>query len=309
MWLLLTLTLFSLMIWYSGLTALFFFLLPKTAVVYLPTALSVALRPLFPFQQAQYVQAFLPKPALFCMLFAGLSSINKSGTSLLLLCDSCSVLATLSSPPSSLLPQTLWQMWQELSPLSSCSVRLQWVSGHSFLPENNAADELARRRALLLPYAIPCSLSPLISCIYSSLLLDWRHTISSKFFDTQVPLISTEKLVLPHHACCVLSRLCCNKHSLLLSSSLQNWQNRESFLQRLRTFIPGHLSSHFALSSYERFCAGCSLVILCLFTSSGPGPGGVARLLGLRSSTMPPSLGRSRVTTTCQVFGLLALLL
>ena len=81
-------------------------------------------------------------------------------------------------------------------------------------------DELAKWGALLMPSAIPCSLSPLISQIHSSLFFDWRHTVSSKFFDTQVPLISTEELVLLHHACSVLARLCCNRHSLLLSSNL-----------------------------------------------------------------------------------------
>ena len=116
--------------------------------------------------------------------------------------------------------QTLWQIWQELSFLSSCSIRLQWVPGHSFLPGNDTADELARRGALLAPSAIPCSLSPFISRIQSCLFPDWRRTVSSKFFDTQVPSISTEKLVLPRHARCVLSRLRCNGHSLLLSSYL-----------------------------------------------------------------------------------------
>ena len=106
-------------------------------------------------------------------------------SSLLLLSDSRSVLATLFSPPSFLLSQTLWQIWQELSSLS-CSVRLQWVPGHSFLPGNNAADELARRGALLAPSAIPCSLS-LISRIHSRLISDWRCTVSSKYFDSQVP--------------------------------------------------------------------------------------------------------------------------
>ena len=67
----------------------------------------VALRPLFPFQQAQYAQVSLLKPAPFCTLFAGLGSTNKSVTSLLLLSDSRSVLATLSSPPSFYLPQCL----------------------------------------------------------------------------------------------------------------------------------------------------------------------------------------------------------
>ena len=125
-----TSTLSPLTIWYSGLTALFLFLLAKAASTFLPTALSVALRPLFPFQQAQYAQAFPLKPAPFCKLFAGLGSTNKSAIFLLLLSDSRSVLATLFSPPSFLLSQILLQIWQELSSLSSCSIRLQWVPGH-----------------------------------------------------------------------------------------------------------------------------------------------------------------------------------
>ena len=79
--------------------ALFLLLLAKTALAYLPTAFSVALRPLFPFQHIYYVQVSLLKPAPFCTLFAGLGSINKSATSLLLLSDSRFVLTTLSSPP------------------------------------------------------------------------------------------------------------------------------------------------------------------------------------------------------------------
>ena len=111
------------------------------------------------------------KPAPFCTLFAGLGSTIKSAI-FLLLSDSRSVLATLFSPPPFLLSQTLWQIWQELSSLSSCSIRLQWVPGHSFLPGNDTADELARRGALLAPSEIPCSLSPLISRIYSRLFSD-----------------------------------------------------------------------------------------------------------------------------------------
>ena len=74
----LTLTLSRLMIWYFGQTALFLFFSVKAAPAYLPTALSVALRSLFPFQQAQYVQVFPLKPAPFCTLFAGLGSTNGS---------------------------------------------------------------------------------------------------------------------------------------------------------------------------------------------------------------------------------------
>ena len=79
----LSLTLSPHMIWYSGLTALFLFLLARAAPAYLPTALSVAVRPLFSFQQAQYAQVFPLKLAPFCTLFAGLDSTNKSATFLL----------------------------------------------------------------------------------------------------------------------------------------------------------------------------------------------------------------------------------
>ena len=201
---------------YSGQTAVFLFVLAKTAPASLPTALSVALRPLFPFRQAQYVPVSPLKPAPFYVLFAGLGSTNKPATSLLLLSDFRSVLITLSSPPSFLLSQTLWQIWQEVSSLSYCFIRLQWASGHSFLPGIDAADELARRGALLAPSTIACSLSPLSSRIRFCLFSDKRRTVSSKFFDTPVPSITTEELVLPRLVCCVLSRLCCNGHILLL---------------------------------------------------------------------------------------------
>ena len=79
-----TLTLSPLMIWYSGQTALFLFLLAKAALTYLLTALSVTMRPVFPFQQAKYVPGFPLKPAPFCTLFAGLGSTNKPATYLLL---------------------------------------------------------------------------------------------------------------------------------------------------------------------------------------------------------------------------------
>ena len=89
-----------LMIWYSGQTALFLFLLARAASAFLPTALSVAVRPLFPFRQAQFVSVFPPKPAPFCTLFAGLGNTIKYA--IFLLFFSCLTLV-LSSPPCSLL--------------------------------------------------------------------------------------------------------------------------------------------------------------------------------------------------------------
>ena len=293
----LTLTLSSLIIWYSGQTALF--LLARATPAFLPIALSVALRPLFPFQQAQYVQVFLLKPVPFCTLFVGLGSTNKSAISLL---SFSNLTFAVSSPPFFLLSQTLWQIWQEVSSLSSCFINLQWFPGHSFLPGNDADDELARRRALLAPSAIPCSRSPLISRIHSSFFSDWRRTVSSKFFDSQVPSISTEQLKLSCHARCVLFRPRCNRHSLLLSFHLfRIGSYRESFLQRLRTLVPRHFSSHSALSSYGLFAP---LALWRLSVSLRP----LVQTLGsypasevLWSSAMPPSVGRGRITTTtCQ---------
>ena len=215
-----TLILSSLMIWCCGQTALFLFLVAKVAPAYLPTAHSVALRPLFCFWQAQYAQVFLLKPAPFCTLFAGLGGTIKSAISFFF----SNLTLVLPSPPCPLL-----HLFFYLQPsdrygrnclLTSCSIKLQLVSRHVFLLGNNAADELASSEALLAPSAIPCSLFPVISRIHSSLFWDWRHTVSSKFFHMYVLSISTEELVLPYHTRCVLSRLCCNGHSLLLSSYL-----------------------------------------------------------------------------------------
>ena len=52
----------------------------------------LALRPLFPFQRAQYTQVFPLKPVPICTLFAGLGDTIKSATSLFFLFESRSVL-------------------------------------------------------------------------------------------------------------------------------------------------------------------------------------------------------------------------
>ena len=139
---------------------------------------------------------------------------------------------------------------------------------------------------------MPCSLSPLISCIHSSLFSDWRHTVSSKSFDTLVPSISIDELVLLHHACCVLSHLRCNRHSLLLSFYL----SRISRIKNPSYSACGHPSqdiSHLILHCPQRtLCVACSLAIFCLSTTSGPGPGKSPGLWGSMVFSHQPIPGK-----------------
>ena len=140
--------------------------------------------------------------------------------------------------------------------------------------------------ALLAPSAIPCSLSPVISRIHSCLFSDWRRIFLLKFFDTQVPSISTEELVLPRHARCVLSRFRCNGHSLLLDSYL----SRIGRMENPSYSACGHSSqdtSHLILhcpatDSLRRSLFGDSLYLYDLWSRTW----GVARLLGLHG--LPP---------------------
>ena len=132
----------------------FLFLLTRAALATLATALFAALRPPFLFRQTHFVQVFPLKPAPFCKLCTGLGSAN-TAVSVFLLSDSRSVLATPSSPPFFFLPQTFWKIWQEMSFLYTSTIRLQWITVHSFLPGNDMADELARRGALLVPLQSP----------------------------------------------------------------------------------------------------------------------------------------------------------
>ena len=275
-------------IWCSGQTALFLSLLAKAALAYLPTALSVVSRPPFPSQKAHYAHVFPLKPAPFCTLFAGLGSTNKSAISLLF---SYYLTLALSSPSSSLLHLSFYlNLCQKLFPLFSSSIRLQWVPGNLFLPNDDTVDKLARRGALLVPSAIPCSHSSLISGIHFSFFTEYRRTVSSKFFDTQVPSISTEELVLLRHARCVLSRLRCNGNSLLLSSYL----SRIGTIENSSCSACGHPSQNTfhlilhcpATNSLRRslFDIFLSLYDLC------PRPRVVSRLLGLHGllpSTYP----------------------
>ena len=129
-----------------------------------------------------------------------------------------------------------------------------------------------------MPSAIPCSLSLLISRIYFHLFSDWRRTVSSKFFDTQAPSDSTEELVLPRHARCVLSSLHCNGHSL--HSYLSRIGKMRIFYVEPANTRPTTPLISFSAVQLRTLCAARSLAILYLFTTSGPDPGELSGILG-----------------------------
>ena len=158
------------------------------------------------------------------------------------------------------------------------------------------ADELDRRGALLVPSAIPFSLSRIHSCLFS----DWRRTVSSKFFDTLAPSISTEELVLLRHACCVISCLRCNGHSLLLGSCL----SRIGTIENPSCSACGHSSqdtSHLILHCPATDSLRCSLLGDSVSLRPLVQTLGSCLASGASwSSAMPPSLGKGRVTTTSE---------
>ena len=135
-----TLIISLIMIWYSGLTALFFLLLARAAPAFLPTAFSVALRLLCFFQQAQYVQVFPLKPAPFCTLFAGLGSTSKSAFSLLF---SSYLTVVLSSPPCPLLHLSSYLKLCGRSG-RKCLLSLSVLSDYNGSPDTRFSREMTR---------------------------------------------------------------------------------------------------------------------------------------------------------------------
>ena len=258
-----------------------FFVLARAAPAFLPTALSVALRPLYSFQQAQYVQVFPLKPAPLCTLFAGLDNTIKSAIFLLFFCSLTLVLSSLPCPllhlssyfklcgrsgrncllsPSVLLdcngcPDTRF---------SRGTTRLmRWPDGVRYL---------RRVQSLVVSFLLllVSTLSYLGLEAYSLIEVLW-HTGSLNFH---------RGTCAPSHDRCVLSRLRCNGHSLLLGSYL----SRIGRIENPSCSARGHSSqdtSHFILhcpatDSLCRSLFGDSLSLYVLGR-----PWGVVRLLGL----------------------------
>ena len=139
--------------------------------------------------------------------------------SVLFLTDSQSALSILSSAPSYLLPESLWNVWSLASSLSNnTTLSFQWVPGHAGLPENEKADLLAKTGASLPTDAIPCPLPLVIAKVRYSQYRNWRRHFSHSHLNFQVPEVSSEELLLSRSICSELSRLRCHGHSLLLSS-------------------------------------------------------------------------------------------
>ena len=207
--------------------------------------------------------------------------------SVLFLTDSQSALSNLSSAPSYLLPESLWNVWYLASSLSNnTTLSFQWVLGHAGLPGNEKADLLTRTGASLPTDVIPCPLPPVIAKVRYSQYRNWRRHISHSHLNFQVPKVSSEELLLSRSIRSELSHLCCHGHSLLLSSYLHRISRKENSacsacghpLQDLNHFLLDCPASE----PLHKSIFGSSLSILDLWSR----PWDVARLLGLHG--VPP---------------------
>ena len=207
--------------------------------------------------------------------------------SVLFLTDSQSALSILSSAPTYLQPESLWNVWSLASSLSNnTTLSFQWVPGHAGLPGNEKADLLAKTGASLPTDAIPSPLLPVIAKVRYSQYRNWRRHISHSHLNFQVPEVSSEELLLSRSIRSELSRLRCHGHSLLLSSYLHRISRKENSdcsacghpLQNLNHLLLDCPASE----PLRKSIFGSSLSILDLWSR----PWGVARLLGLHG--VPP---------------------
>ena len=207
--------------------------------------------------------------------------------SVLFLTDSQSALSILSSAPSYLLPESLWNVWSLASSLSNnTTLSFQWVPDHAGLPGNEKADLLAKTGASLPTDATPCPIPPVIAKVRYFQYRSWRRHISH----FHVPEVSSEELLLPRSIRYKLSRLRCHGHSLLLSSYLHRISRKENSacsacghpLQDLNHLLLDCPASEPLRKSIFDSSLSLSLYILDLWSR----PWGVARLLGLRG--VPP---------------------
>ena len=269
----LTLTISPLLIWYFERTALFLFLLAEAALAYLPTALFVTLRPLFSFQQAQYVQVFMLKPASFSMVFAGLGSTNKSA---IFLFFSINLTVVLSSPSCPLL-----HLSSNLKLCGrsgrNCLLSPPVLSGYNGSPDTRFSQ--GTTRLISWPDG-ECYLRPLQSLVTSLLLFLVSTLVFSRnggVLSHRNSLIHRFPRFLPRN---LLSLITLDVFSLVYAATdtayclvLISFGLAESriFLAAPADTRPRSLLISFFTVQLRILCAAHSLATLCLFTTSGPG--------------------------------------
>ena len=177
------------------------------APAFLPTALSVALRPLFPFQQA----GILKFSAEVCAILQALQWSRQHQqvchfSSLLLLSDSSSVLATLSPPQS-----FLWQVWR------NCLLSPPVLLDYSGSPNTRFSRGTTRLMSWPDGERYSCPQQSLVVSLVSTLLCSRTGGVLSH---QNSSIHRFPRFPRGAYARCVLSRLRCNGYSLLLSSYL-----------------------------------------------------------------------------------------
>ena len=206
--------------------------------------------------------------------------------SVLFLTDSESALSILSSAPSYLLFESLWNVWSLAYSLSNnTTLSFQWVPGHAGLPGNEKADLLSKTGASLPTDAIPSPLPPVIAKIRYFQYRNWRRHNSHSHLNFQVPEVSSEELLLSRSIRSELARLRCHGHNLLLSYLHRISRKKNSACSACGHSLQdlNHLLLDCPASKPLRKSIFCSsLSILDLWYR----PWGVARLLGLRG--VPP---------------------
>ena len=215
----LTLTLSLLMTWYSGQTTLFLFLYGKGGSGVLANCSLCGTEATLSFSAGPVCSSFSAKAyaILQALCWSRQHQQVCRFSFLFILSDSRSVLTTLSSPPSFLLSQTLWKIWQD------CLLSPPVLSDHNGSPDSRFSRETTRLMSWPDGEHYLCPLQSLVVSllfrIHSCLFSDWRRTVSSKFIDTQVPFD------FHRGTCAPLSRSLCS-----LSSSLQSTQPSVRFL-------------------------------------------------------------------------------
>ena len=278
------------MIWNSGQAALFLFLLARAAPAFLPTALSVALSPIFPFRQAQYVQVFPLKPAPFCTLFADLGNTNKSAIFPLL---SYYLTLVLSSPPYPLLYLSSYlKLCGRFG--RNCLLSPPVLSGYNGSPDTRFSRGTTR---LISSSDGERYLRPLQSLVVSLLL----SLVSTLLFSRTGGVLSHQS-ILTHRFPQFPPRNLCSLVMLAVSSLVfaatdaaffQVLISLELAKSRILSAAPMDTSPKTPLVSFctlllRTRCAAHSLATLCLCTTPSPDPGELPGFWGSMVSRHAP---------------------